>query len=89
MTSAHQAAPETNADDAAGGHGIHVTLDKVLEDRGVTVSELSRRTGISRVNLTKLKNGRASGIIWTTLGAICKALDCQPGDLMAYTPEPQ
>jgi putative transcriptional regulator len=61
---------------------IVVTLDRVLHDRDMTVTELSRRTGISRTNLDKLKNGRATGVIWDTLGAICAALDCTPGDLL-------
>ncbi|MEU9755667.1 helix-turn-helix transcriptional regulator [Streptomyces althioticus] len=78
-----QAAPTVEVTE---DHGVRITLDKMLERRGMTVSELARRTGISRINLTKLKNGRASGVVWTTLGRICDALECQPGDLIAYTP---
>lgn len=64
---------------------ISITLDAVLNRRGMSLAELSRRTGISRTNLDKLKNGRAKGIIWETLAPLCFVLACQPGDIIRYS----
>lgn len=58
-------------------------LAALLEDRGMTLVELSARTGITTANLSILKNDRARAIRFTTLVAICDALDCQPGDLLS------
>jgi putative transcriptional regulator len=71
-------------------HGIEVHLDRILADRQMTLTELSERVGVSIVNLSLLKNGHAKAIRLTTLGAICRALDCQPGDLLSHrgTAEP-
>ena len=66
------------------GHDIAIQLDKLLADRGMTLTELSERIGISLVNLSILKNGRARAIRFSTLTRLCRALDCQPGDLMRY-----
>ncbi|MDO5495139.1 MAG: helix-turn-helix transcriptional regulator [bacterium] len=57
------------------------TLDRVLEDRGVTLTELSERTGITLANLSILKTGKARAVRFTTLTAICEALGCTPGEL--------
>ena len=65
-----------------GATSIRVTLAEVLDDRGLTLAELSRRTGVSTVNLSLLKNNHAKAIRFTTLEAICEALDCLPGDLI-------
>lgn len=65
---------------------IRIHLDTLLQDRGMTLAELSRRTGISTVNLGKLKNGRAKGVFWSTLLPVCRALGCQPGDLISFEP---
>jgi len=65
------------------GHAVVVRLGEVLEDRGMTLAELAERTGITVVNLSVLKNGRARAVRFSTLTAICRALDCQPGDLLA------
>ena len=65
-------------------HAITVHLDKLLADRGLTLTELSERVGVSVVNLSILKNGRAKAIRFSTLTALCAALDCQPGDLLGY-----
>ena len=65
-------------------HAITVHLDKLLADRGLTLTELSERVGVSVVNLSILKNGRAKAIRFSTLTALCAALDCQPGDLLSY-----
>ncbi len=59
-------------------------LDRVMADRKVSLNELSEKVGVSVVNLSKLKNSRVNAIRFSTLAAICKALDCQPGDLLEY-----
>lgn len=64
------------------GTAIRVTLAQVLEERGMTLAELSRRTGVSTVNLSLLKNNHAKAIRFTTLDAICEALGCTPADLI-------
>ena len=64
---------------------IHVRLDALLEERGMTLTELSERVGITLVNLSILKNGRARAIRFTTLAALCDVLGCQPGDLLSYS----
>jgi putative transcriptional regulator len=63
-------------------HRVVVHLDRVLEARGMTLVELSERAGVSVVNLSVLKNGRARAIRFSTLTAICDALACTPGDLL-------
>ncbi len=63
---------------------IIVRLDRVMADRKISLNELSEKVGISNVNLSKLKTGKASAIRFSTLEAICKALDCQPGDILEY-----
>lgn len=65
-------------------HGIEVHLDRLLAQRGMTLAELAARVGITVVNLSVLKNDRAKAIRFSTLGAICRELDCQPGDLLGY-----
>lgn len=67
------------ADEASG---IHCRLDELLADRGMTLTELSKRVGVSLVNLSVLKNDRAKAIRFSTLTAVCDALDCQVGDLL-------
>ncbi|HEY0638733.1 MAG TPA: helix-turn-helix transcriptional regulator [Pseudonocardiaceae bacterium] len=63
---------------------IVITLDAALAARGMTLTELSARVGVTLVNLSVLKNGRARAIRFSTLEAICRELDCQPGDVLAY-----
>ncbi|NUR02487.1 MAG: helix-turn-helix transcriptional regulator [Streptomyces sp.] len=65
-------------------HRIEVHLDRLLAERGMTLSELAGRVGVTVVNLSVLKNDRAKAIRFSTLGAICRELDCQPGDLLSY-----
>ena len=65
---------------------IIVNLDVMLARRKMSLSELSERVDISIVNLSVLKTGRARAVRFTTLEAICRALDCQPGDLLEYQP---
>lgn len=65
-------------------HGIAVRLDRLLEQRGLTLTELADRVDVTVVNLSVLKNGRARAIRFSTLTALCEALDCQPGELLEY-----
>ena len=65
---------------------IHCRLDELLEARGMTLTELSKTVGVSLVNLSVLKNDRARAIRFSTLTAICNALDCQVGDLLVTVP---
>ncbi len=58
----------------------------MMADRKMSLNELSARVGITNVNLSKLKTGKVSGIRFSTLEAICEALDCQPGDIMEFVP---
>ena len=63
---------------------IIVNLDVMLATRKMSLSELSERVDISIVNLSILKTGKAKAVRFSTLEAICKALNCQPGDLLEY-----
>lgn len=65
-----------------------VTLDAVLADRGITGKDLSRRIGISETQLSLFRSGKVRGIRFATLARLCLALDCQPGDLLGYDPDP-
>jgi putative transcriptional regulator len=65
-------------------HRITVHLDRLLEERSMTLTELAARANITIVNLSILKNGRARAIRFSTLTALCEALDCQPRDLLSY-----
>lgn len=67
-------------------HRIVVRLDEVLTARGMTLTELADRVGVTLANLSILKNGRARAIRFSTLTAICRELDCSPGDLLFYDP---
>ncbi|MNW17216.1 hypothetical protein D3C71_2163250 [compost metagenome] len=66
---------------------IIINVDVMLAKRKMSVTELSERVGITMANLSILKNGKAKAVRFSTLEAICKALDCQPGDILEYTPE--
>ena len=63
---------------------IIVNLDVVMAKRKISLNELSERVGLTLSNLSILKTGKAKAIRFTTLEAICKALDCQPGDILEY-----
>ena len=63
---------------------IVINLDVMLARRKMSVTELSKRVGITMANLSILKNGKAKAVRLSTLEAICKALDCQPGDILEY-----
>jgi putative transcriptional regulator len=67
---------------------IMVKLDDVLYARRMTLTELSERVGITLANLSILKTGKARAIRFSTLEAVCDALQCQPGDLLEYVPGP-
>lgn len=64
-------------------HGVSVHLDAILTERGMTLTELADRVGVTVVNLSVLKNGRARAVRFSTLTALCRELDCQPGDLLS------
>lgn len=68
------------------GHAIVVHLDDMLRARDMTLTELASRADITIANLSVLKNDRARAIRFSTLTALCAALDCQPGDLISYAP---
>lgn len=64
-------------------HRIHCRLDELLAERGMTLTQLSEAVGVSVVNLSILKNDRARAIRFSTLTAICEALQCEVGDVLA------
>lgn len=63
-----------------------INIDVMLARRKMSVTELSDKVGITMANISILKNGKAKAIRFSTLEAICKALDCQPGDILEYRP---
>ena len=63
---------------------IILRLDRMMADRKMSLNGLAERVGISNVNLSKIKTGKVNGVRFTTLDAICKALECQPGDILEY-----
>ena len=66
---------------------IIINIDVMLAKRKMSVTELSGKVGITMANLSILKNGKAKAVRFSTLEAICKALDCQPGDILEYKNE--
>lgn len=64
---------------------IIVRLDRMMADRKMSLNELAEKVDMTNVNLSNLKNGKMKGVRFDTMDAICKALDCQPGDLFEYT----
>jgi putative transcriptional regulator len=67
---------------------IRVRLDRLLLERRMSLTELADRVGVTIANLSILKTGKARAIRFSTLDALCRELDCQPGDLVAYEPGP-
>ncbi|MEK5231782.1 helix-turn-helix transcriptional regulator [Lysinibacillus sp. FSL K6-0232] len=63
---------------------IIINIDVMLAKRKMSVTELSEKVGITMANLSILKNGKAKAVRFSTLEAICEALDCQPGDILEY-----
>ena len=66
---------------------ILVNLDVMMARRKISAGELAERVGITPANLSILKNNKAKAVRFSTLEAICAALDCQPGDILVYVPE--
>ena len=66
---------------------IILRLDRVMADRKMSLNELSEKVGVANVNLSKLKNGRVSAILFSTVEAICDVLDWQPGDILEFERE--
>ena len=66
-------------------HGVAVHLDELLEAKGLTLTQLADLVDVTVVNLSVLKNGRAKAVRFSTLAALCAALDCQPGDVLSWT----
>ncbi|GGW93094.1 helix-turn-helix domain-containing protein [Salegentibacter mishustinae] len=64
---------------------ININLDKILDERGMKSNELAEKIGITTANLSILKTGKAKAVRFSTLEAICEALECQPGDILEYT----
>jgi putative transcriptional regulator len=67
---------------------IRVSLDRILIDRRMSLTELADRVGVTIANLSILKTGKARAVRFSTLAALCRELDCQPGDLLVYEPGP-
>ena len=73
--------------DEGAPHRVTCHLDDLLRRRGMTLTELADRVGVSVVNLSVLKNDRARAVRFSTLTAICDVLDCQPGDVLSLAPD--
>jgi putative transcriptional regulator len=85
LSASQSAHPDPEPDGARGSPAaIRIRLDELLSERAMTLTELSEQVGITVVNLSILKNGRARAIRFSTLAALCAVLGCQPGDLLAY-----
>ena len=68
---------------------IVVNLDVMMARRKMSLGELSQKVDVTMANLSILKNNKAKAVRFSTLEAICKALDCQPGDILEFVPEPE
>ena len=66
---------------------IILRLDRMMVERKISLNDLAERVGISNVNLSKIKNNRVTAIRFSTLAAICEALDCEAGDILEYKKE--
>ena len=75
---------DSNSTGPAGIGHIVLRLDRIMVERGRSLNWLADQVGITNVNLSKIKNNRVSAIRFSTLAAICAALDCQPGDILEY-----
>ena len=79
--------PKTKAAQAAEpAHRVRCHLDELLKQRGMTLTELASRAGVTVANLAVLKNGRARAVRFSTLTALCEVLECSPGDLLTIEP---
>ena len=68
---------------------IRVSLDRVLLEKRMSLTELADRVGVTIANLSILKTSKARAVRFSTLSALCRELDCQPGDLLTYEPGPE
>ncbi len=68
---------------------IRIQLDRILLERRMSLTELADRVGVTLANLSILKTGKARAVRFSTLDALCRELNCQPGDLLVHTPGPQ
>lgn len=68
---------------------IRVQLDRLLAERRMSLTELADRVGVTVANLSILKTGKARAVRFSTLEALCRELNCQPGDILAFVPGPQ
>jgi len=68
---------------------IRVQLDRLLAERRMSLTELADRVGVTVANLSILKTGKARAVRFSTLEAVCRELNCQPGDILSYVPGPQ
>ena len=84
MARQEAAGPPDGAGAEDDGSQITVHLDELLEARGMTLTELASRVGITITNMSILKNGRARAVRFSTLAAICRELGCQPGDVLRH-----
>ena len=75
----------TETQGIADALAITVTLDRMLAERRMSLTELSDRVGVTIANLSILKTGKAKAVRFTTLDKICRVLDCQPGDILEFT----
>ena len=66
---------------------IVLSLDRLMAERKVSLNQLAEQVGITNVNLSKIKNNHVTALRFSTLAAICRALDCQPGDILSYSQE--
>lgn len=73
----------------AESHRVEVRIDALLADRGMTLTQLADKVGLTLANLSVLKNGHARAIRFTTLTALCDVLNCQPGDLLQVITQPK
>ena len=73
----------------ADAHRVEVRIDALLADRGMTLTQLADKVGLTLANLSVLKNGHARAIRFTTLTALCDVLNCQPGDLLHVGKQPK
>lgn len=65
---------------------IRITLDRLLLERRMSLTELSEKVGVTMANLSILKTGKAKAIRFSTLNALCRVLDCQPGEILSFEP---
>lgn len=67
---------------------MQITLDAVLKDRGISGKDVAQKVGISETQLSLFRSGKVRGIRFSTLSRLCLVLDCQPGELLSYSPDP-